>query len=45
MAGISDTLEEFQELSRDYYKNLIEGLDEKYCWKCPMRTNGSETFA
>jgi hypothetical protein len=44
MTGISDNLEEFRELSREHYKNLIEGLEEKYCWKCPMRTNSSEAF-
>jgi hypothetical protein len=44
MSGISHNLEEFQKLSREHYKNLIEGLDEKYCWKCPMRTNSSEAF-
>ena len=44
MAGISDNLEEFRELSRKHYKNLIEGLKDKYCWKCPMRTNSSEAF-
>jgi hypothetical protein len=44
MAGISDNLEIFRELSRKQYKDLIESLDEKYCWKCPMRTNSSEAF-
>ncbi len=44
MAGISDNLEEFRELSRNRYRDLIEGLDQKYCWKCPMRTNSSEAF-
>jgi hypothetical protein len=44
MAGISDNLEEFRKLSRKYYQDLIEGLEEKYCWKCPMRTNSSEAF-
>ncbi len=44
MAGISDNLEEFRKLSRKHYMNLIEGLEEKYCWKCPMRTNSSEAF-
>ncbi|WP_048192004.1 hypothetical protein [Methanobacterium sp. SMA-27] len=44
MAGISNNLEEFRELSRKHYKNLIEGLKDKYCWKCPMRTNSSEAF-
>lgn len=44
VAGISDNLEEFRKLSNMHYKYLIEGLDEKYCWKCPMRTNRSESF-
>jgi hypothetical protein len=44
MAGISDNLEEFRKLSQLHYKNLIESLEEKYCWKCPMRTNSSEAF-
>jgi hypothetical protein len=44
MSGISQNLEDFRKLSREHYKNLIEGLDEKYCWKCPMRTNSSEAF-
>ncbi len=44
MAGISNNLEEFRKLSQIKYKNLIESLDEKYCWKCPMRTNSSESF-
>jgi hypothetical protein len=44
MTGISDNLEEFRELSKIKYKNLIESLEEKYCWKCPMRTNSSEAF-
>ncbi|MGB9201975.1 hypothetical protein [Methanobacterium sp.] len=44
MAGISDNLEEFRKLSQIQYKDLIESLEEKYCWKCPMRTNSSEAF-
>jgi hypothetical protein len=44
MAGISDNLENFREVSRKQYKDLINSLDEKYCWKCPMRTNSSEAF-
>lgn len=44
MAGISDNLEGFRKLSHIQYKNLIESLEEKYCWKCPMRTNSSEAF-
>ena len=44
MTGISDNLEEFRKISEKHYKALIEGLEEKYCWKCPMRTNSSEAF-
>ena len=44
MEGISDNLEEFRKISQKHYKMLIEGLEEKYCWKCPMRTNSSEAF-
>lgn len=44
MAGISDNLEIFRELSKKHYNHLIESLEEKYCWKCPMRTNSSESF-
>jgi hypothetical protein len=44
MTGISDNLEEFRKLSQIKYKNLIESLEEEYCWKCPMSTNSSETF-
>lgn len=44
MAGISDNLELFREISKKHYADLIENLGEKYCWKCPMRTNSSESF-
>jgi len=44
MAGISDNLEIFRKLSKKHYADLIDSLEEKYCWKCPMRTNNSETF-
>jgi hypothetical protein len=44
MAGISDNLEIFRKLSKKHYADLVESLEEKYCWKCPMRPNKSETF-
>jgi hypothetical protein len=44
MAGISDNLEIFRKLSKKHYADLVESLEGKYCWKCPMRTNNSETF-
>lgn len=44
MAGISDQLELFRKLSKKHYSDLVESLEGKYCWKCPMRTNNSETF-
>lgn len=44
MGELSDTLDEFQEVSRSYYGKVMEILKEKYCWKCPMRTTSSETL-
>lgn len=44
MGELSDTLDEFQEISREYYQKIMEILKEKYCWKCPMRSTSNETF-
>ena len=44
MGEITDTLNEFQEISRRYYRKIMEVLEEKYCWKCPMRTNSKEAL-
>jgi len=44
MGGISDNLEEFRKITRKNYGKLVDGLEEKYCWKCPMHTTSPETF-
>lgn len=44
MGELTDTLNEFQEISRKYYQKIMEVLEKKYCWKCPMRTNNKETL-
>lgn len=44
MGELSDALKEFQEISGVYYQRIMNILEEKYCWKCPMRTNSKETL-
>lgn len=44
MGELSNTLDEFQEISREYYQKIMSILGDKYCWKCPMRTNRKETL-
>lgn len=44
MGELSDTLDEYQETSRKYYQKIMGILEDKYCWKCPMRTNSKETL-
>lgn len=42
MGKLSDALDEFQEISKKHYQKIMEILEDKYCWKCPMRTNRKE---
>lgn len=42
MGELSDTLNEFQNTSKKYYQKVMNILESKYCWKCPMRTNREE---
>ena len=42
--GMSKNLEEFRALTGEHYGNLVDALEDKYCWKCPMRSTSSETF-
>lgn len=44
MGELYDSLDEFQQLSREYFLKITKILKEKYCWKCPMRSTSSETF-
>ena len=42
--GISKNLEEFSALTGKQYGDLVDALEDKYCWKCPMHSTSSETF-
>jgi len=44
MGELSDTLKEFQVISGEYYQKIMDILEDKYCWKCPMRTTSKETL-
>ena len=44
MGKLSKTLDEFQETTRKYYRELMEIFEADYCFKCPMRTNQDETL-
>lgn len=44
MGELSDTLNEYHEISRRYYQKIMEILEDKYCWKCPMRINSKEAL-
>jgi hypothetical protein len=44
MGKLSKTLEDYQEITSKYYQEIMEILKEKYCFKCPMRTNQDETL-
>jgi len=44
MGELSNTLKEFQAISGEYYQKIMDILEDKYCWKCPMRTNSKETL-
>jgi hypothetical protein len=38
MGQLSEALEEFQNVSTEFYKKLEKILEDEYCWKCPMRS-------
>jgi hypothetical protein len=44
MGELSDALEEFQEISREYYGKIMKIMQDKYCWKCPMRSTSAEAL-
>lgn len=44
MGELSDALEEFEKISKVHYKKIMEILEEKYCWKCPMRSTSDKSF-
>jgi hypothetical protein len=44
MGKLSDALDEFSEISREYHAKIQKILRDKYCWKCPMRSTSRNTF-
>ena len=44
MGELDDTLDEFQEISREYYGKIMKIMQDKYCWKCPMRSTSKEAL-
>jgi len=43
MGELSEALEEFSGISRDYYAKIQGILEKDYCWKCPMRSTNKKT--
>jgi hypothetical protein len=42
MGELSTTLDEFSEISEEYYKKVMLLLRDKYCWKCPQRSTSGQ---
>jgi|GEM_PF-6260503 hypothetical protein len=38
MGTLQDRLDIFQEEIKTAYQDIMKILDDKYCWKCPMRS-------
>jgi len=44
MGELSETLEEFSQISKEFHGKIQKILRDKYCWKCPMRSTRKNTF-
>lgn len=44
MGELSDALDEFSEISKEFHARIQKILKDKYCWKCPMRPTSKNTF-
>lgn len=44
MGELYEALDEFQQISREYFVRIMKILEDKYCWKCPMRVTSSEAL-
>ena len=44
MGELSDTLDEFSKVSKEFQGKIQKILKDKYCWKCPMRSTVKNTF-
>ena len=38
MGALQERLDIFQEETRTAYQDIMKILEDKYCWKCPMRS-------
>lgn len=43
MGELSATLDEFSRISKDFHAKVMKILEDKYCWKCPMRSTNNKT--
>ena len=43
MGELSDTLDEFSKVSKEFHGKIQKILRDKYCWKCPMRSTSKNT--
>jgi len=41
MGELSEALNEFTKVSREYYIKIQQILEDDYCWKCPMRSTSN----
>jgi len=44
MGELSDTLDKFSKISKEFHAKIQKILRDKYCWKCPMRSTSKNTF-
>ncbi len=44
MGELSNALDEFSEISKEFQGKIQKILKDKYCWKCPMRSTSKNTF-
>jgi len=44
MGELSNALDEFSEISKEFHARIQKILKDKYCWKCPMRPTSKNTF-
>jgi hypothetical protein len=44
MGELSETLDKFSKISKEFHGKIQKILRDKYCWKCPMRSTRKNTF-
>lgn len=43
MGDLEERLIEFQEQTKGAYRDIMKILEDKYCWKCPMRSTSTQS--